>query len=121
MGSLGAETNSPAALSYVMGAADDAGLVSLVKKGDVDAFEQLVSRHQKRMLNVAFRLTNDYDDACEMEHNSIRHKLSDFLDNAVSATGKAEIEAHLKSCTICSEALEELRKTVGQVRRIEEV
>ena len=56
-----------------------------------------------------------------MEHNIIRHKLSDFIDNAVSATEKAEIEAHLKSCTICSGALEELRKTVEQVRQIEEV
>ena len=56
-----------------------------------------------------------------MEHDTIRHKLSDFIDNAVSATEKAEIEAHLKSCTICSDALEELRKTVEQVRQIEEV
>ena len=56
-----------------------------------------------------------------MEHNTIRHKLSDFLDNAVSATEKTEIESHLKSCTICSDALEELRKTVEQVRQIEEV
>lgn len=56
-----------------------------------------------------------------MEHDTIRHKLSDFIDNAVSAADKAEIESHLKSCTICSDALEELRKTVEQVRRIEEV
>ena len=56
-----------------------------------------------------------------MEHNTIRHKLSDFLDNAVSATEKAEIEAHLKSCTICSDALEELRKTVEQVKQIEDI
>jgi len=56
-----------------------------------------------------------------MDHNDIRHKLSEYLDDAVSDKDKAEIEAHLKSCTICSDALEELRKTVEQVRQIEEV
>ncbi len=56
-----------------------------------------------------------------MDHNDIRHKLSEYLDGAVSDKDKAEIELHLKSCTICSDALEELRKTVEQVRQIEEV
>lgn len=69
---MGAETNSPARLSYLTGAAGagtrdgDSDLVSLVQKGDVDAFEVLVARHQKRMLNIAFRLTGDYDEACEV-------------------------------------------------------
>jgi len=31
----------------------------------MDAFEHLVGRHQKRMLNIAFRLLGDYDEACE--------------------------------------------------------
>ena len=45
---------------------EDAALVKLSQGGSMDAFEQLVIRHQKRMLNVAFRLTSDYDDACEI-------------------------------------------------------
>jgi RNA polymerase sigma-70 factor (ECF subfamily) len=45
---------------------DDAPLVLSSQKGDLDAFEQLVARHQKRMLNVAYRLINDYDEACEI-------------------------------------------------------
>jgi Predicted integral membrane protein (DUF2275)/Putative zinc-finger len=56
-----------------------------------------------------------------MDHNDIRHKLSEYLDGAISDKDKAEIELHLKSCTICSDALEELRKTIEQVRQIEEV
>jgi RNA polymerase sigma-70 factor (ECF subfamily) len=44
----------------------DAALVSASQKGDLNAFELLVSRHQKRMLNIAFRLTGDYDEACEV-------------------------------------------------------
>ncbi|MGE5173688.1 MAG: sigma-70 family RNA polymerase sigma factor [Betaproteobacteria bacterium] len=44
----------------------DAGLVSSSQKGDLNAFEMLVQKHEKRMLNIAFRLTGDYDDACEV-------------------------------------------------------
>ena len=44
---------------------DDSGLVARCQKGSVDAFEILVERHQKKMLNVAYRVTGDYDDACE--------------------------------------------------------
>ncbi len=44
----------------------DAALVLSSQKGDMAAFESLVIRHQKRMLNVAFRLIADYDEACEV-------------------------------------------------------
>ena len=56
-----------------------------------------------------------------MNHNDIRHKLSEYIDNALSASERAEVEAHLKSCQKCSDALEELRKTVEQVRQVEEI
>jgi RNA polymerase sigma-70 factor (ECF subfamily) len=65
-------TNSITGLSYtkeVAGAAtadDDTRLVLSAQEGNLDAFEQLVVKHQKRMLNIAFRLTNDYDEACEV-------------------------------------------------------
>jgi len=49
---------------------DDARLVLSSQEGNLDAFEQLVVKHQKRMLNVAFRLTNDYDEACEVVQDS---------------------------------------------------
>jgi RNA polymerase sigma-70 factor (ECF subfamily) len=32
----------------------------------MNAFEALVRRHQKQMLNIAFRLVDDYDEACEI-------------------------------------------------------
>ncbi|HUJ19709.1 MAG TPA: sigma-70 family RNA polymerase sigma factor [Nitrospirota bacterium] len=47
-------------------AGDDAELVAQSRQGDLDAFEQLVTKHQKRMLNIAFRLIGDYDEACEV-------------------------------------------------------
>ncbi|OPY79136.1 MAG: ECF RNA polymerase sigma-E factor [Syntrophorhabdus sp. PtaU1.Bin153] len=45
---------------------DDEHFVFLCQKGSVDAFEILVERHQKRMLNVAYRMTGDYEEACEI-------------------------------------------------------
>jgi RNA polymerase sigma-70 factor (ECF subfamily) len=45
---------------------DDNELVSRCKKGDLDAFETLVLKHQKKMFNIAFRMVNNYEDACEI-------------------------------------------------------
>jgi RNA polymerase sigma-70 factor (ECF subfamily) len=45
---------------------EDLEFVALCQGGDVDAFEQLVKRHQKRMLNVAYRVIGNYDEACEI-------------------------------------------------------
>ena len=65
-------TNPTASLSYsskrssASGADDDAALVSSAQTGDLQAFEQLVTKHQKKMLNIAYRLIGDYDDACEV-------------------------------------------------------
>ncbi len=45
---------------------EDAGIVSSCKRGDVDAFEVLVRKHQKKMLNIAYRMVGNYEDACEI-------------------------------------------------------
>lgn len=44
----------------------DADLVSHVKKGDVDSFELLVKKYQKKAFNIAYRMIGDYEDACEI-------------------------------------------------------
>lgn len=45
-------------------------LVSACRSGDAElcerAFEWLVQRHQKAMLNLAYRVVGDYDEACEV-------------------------------------------------------
>jgi len=56
-----------------------------------------------------------------MKHEEIRHKLSEYIDNAVSTQERAAIDAHLMTCAACSEALAELRKTIEKVKQIEEV
>jgi RNA polymerase sigma-70 factor (ECF subfamily) len=36
------------------------------QKGDTEAFDILVERHQKKMLNIAYRMMGDYDEACDV-------------------------------------------------------
>ena len=45
---------------------DDLEYVVLCQKGNVNAFEILVERHQKKMLNIAYRMMSDYDEACDV-------------------------------------------------------
>ncbi|MBI4684138.1 MAG: sigma-70 family RNA polymerase sigma factor [Nitrospirae bacterium] len=45
---------------------EDAETVSLCKKGDVDAFEELVRKYQKKMFNIAYRMVGSYEDASEV-------------------------------------------------------
>ena len=44
---------------------DDNHYVSLCQGGDTNAFQVLVERYQKKMLNIAYRITGDYEEACE--------------------------------------------------------
>ena len=49
---------------------DDRVLVDACRKGDVSAFEGLVRRHQRMVLNVAFRILGNYDDACDITQDA---------------------------------------------------
>jgi predicted integral membrane protein DUF2275/putative zinc finger protein len=56
-----------------------------------------------------------------MDHNDIRHKLSEYIDGSVTAEEKSSIEEHLKTCSACGDALRELQKTVEHIKSVEEV
>ena len=45
---------------------EDDETVSRCKQGDLDAYEELVRKYQKKMLNVAYRMVGSYEDACEI-------------------------------------------------------
>ncbi len=45
---------------------DEALLVDASKRGDQDAFAQLVQRYQRRIFNLAFRILQQYDEASEI-------------------------------------------------------
>lgn len=43
----------------------DATCVRRIQRGDTDAFEVLVRRHEKTIFNLVYRMVGDYDDAAE--------------------------------------------------------
>ena len=49
-----------------MTADEDFELTRRCQKGEIDAFEALVEKYQKRMLNTAYRMIGDYEEACEV-------------------------------------------------------
>jgi RNA polymerase sigma-70 factor (ECF subfamily) len=66
-------TNSPITMSNHTGdennrliVDDDYKLVCLCQKGNMDAFESLVEKHQKKLLNIAYRMIGNYEEACEV-------------------------------------------------------
>ena len=45
---------------------DDLKYVTACQKGDTEAFSVLDERHSRKMLNVAYRMLSDYDEACDI-------------------------------------------------------
>ena len=45
---------------------DDIKFVLACQKGDAEAFGVLVERHQKKMLNIAYRMMGNYNEACDV-------------------------------------------------------
>jgi len=68
----GAGTNLQVEMSNVLGEKkqvsvdDDYELVGLCQKGELSAFEALVEKHQRKMLNIAYRMIGDYETASEV-------------------------------------------------------
>lgn len=44
----------------------DEELLRRCLRGEVDAFGHLVKRHEKKMVNIAFRMIGDFEEACEV-------------------------------------------------------
>lgn len=64
-------------------------LVAACRNGDSGAFEVLVRRHQKAMLNLAYRVVGSYEDACEVVQDAFvaAYKgLSSFREEASFST-----------------------------------
>jgi len=49
---------------------DDESLVARCRQGETEAFAPLVRRHQKKMLNLAYRMIGDYEEACDVVQES---------------------------------------------------
>jgi hypothetical protein len=56
-----------------------------------------------------------------MECSEVQKRLSAYIEKAVSPKQKASIDAHLKGCKQCRQALADLKKAVDYVQKLEEV
>jgi RNA polymerase sigma-70 factor (ECF subfamily) len=68
---------------------EDASLVSACQRGDDEAFGLLVERHQKKMINVAYRMTGSYEEACDI--------VQDAFLSAYRAIGTFRAEARFST------------------------
>lgn len=68
---------------------DDVSFVARCRKGEAEAFAPLVRRYQKKMLNLAFRMIGDYDEACDVVQEA-------FL-SAYKSIGKFREEARFST------------------------
>jgi RNA polymerase sigma-70 factor (ECF subfamily) len=86
---------------------EDEEFVSLCQKGDVDAFEVLVYRHQKRMFNLAYRMIGDYEEAA----NLVQDAFLAAYRSLKSFKGKSRFSTWLYSILInhCKNRLKQLR------------
>ena len=86
---------------------NDNELVSRCKKGDLDAFEALVIKHQKKMLNTAFRMVGNYEDACEI--------VQDAFLSAYKAIQKFEGRSSFPTW-LCAIVINTARNRIQQIR-----
>jgi RNA polymerase sigma-70 factor, ECF subfamily len=48
----------------------DFAIIGKCRNGDINSFQVLVERYQKKMLNISYRMLDDYDDACDVVQES---------------------------------------------------
>jgi RNA polymerase sigma-70 factor (ECF subfamily) len=77
---------------------DDAELVARCLKGETEAFEGLVRRHERKMINMAYRMTGNFEEACEVVQDafvSAYRNLKSFKGAARFSTWLYSIVANL--------------------------
>lgn len=85
-------------------------LVGRARRGDVQAFEELISSYEKRILNIALGMLGNYDDACDVAQEvclKIYRSINSFRDNSSFSTWVYRITANT-----CLDALRKREKTV---------
>ncbi len=103
------ELDSPHDPSAGVGAeASDSSLVTRAKSGDLSAFEELASRHERRVFSLAMRMLRNQEDAEDVTQQtflSAIHHLGSFREESSFGTWLARIASHA--------ALKVIRKKKG--------
>ncbi|HWP92999.1 MAG TPA: sigma-70 family RNA polymerase sigma factor [Thermodesulfobacteriota bacterium] len=86
---------------------EDLRLVSLCQKGDLGAFEELVRKHERKMLNIAFRMIGSYEEACDI----VQDAFISAYKNIRSFKGMSKFSTWLSTIVInlSKKRLEQLR------------
>jgi len=92
----------------------DRQLVTQVLAGDLDAFEELVHRHDRRIYRVTFAITQNKEDA----EDSMQDAFLKALEHLGQFTGSARFSTWLTRIAV-NEALQRLRKR-GRFESLEE-
>ena len=82
---------------------DDSALVRASRNGDMDAFETLVSRHERRIYSLARRMTGSVEDAQDVTQQtfiSALRNLSRFRETAAFSTWLTTIAANAALRTV---------------------
>jgi len=77
---------------------EDMSAVARVLGGDVEAFGELVRRHERRMINIAYRITGNFEEACEVAQDAFVQaykKLKTFKRESRFSTWLYSIVANL--------------------------
>lgn len=77
---------------------DDSGIISRCRTGDTEAFEELVRKYQRKMFNISYRITGDYNDAAEVVQDaflSAYRKLKTFRSTSKFSTWLCAITVNL--------------------------
>ena len=90
-----------------MVADEDYVLVAQCQKGDIEAFSPLVEKHQRRMVNIAYRVIGDYDAACEV--------VQDAFVSAYKSIRKFRAESKF-STWLCSIVINLSKNRIKQMR-----
>ncbi len=112
------ETNPADGLSYnkeeqAQATDDDSALVGKCRNGDLDAFEQLVTKHQKKMFNISYRMLGDYAEACEVVQDSFFAAWKNIRD----FRGEAKFSTWLTTVTL-NQAKNRLKQMRSRNNRI---
>lgn len=89
----------------VMAKSAEEVLVDRSKRGDVAAFEELISQYEKKVYNLAYRLTGNYDDASDVAQEAFLRafgRIREFRGDSSFATWLFRI--------VSNACLDELRK-----------
>lgn len=86
---LGAETSFVRPLSPSRAPSAESDLLSRCRRGDDDAWAELVLAHQDRVISLLYRMTGDYQQALDLAQETfvqVFRKLSTFRSDSTVAT-----------------------------------